>query len=81
MSSALVRGEVPKKARDQPAGDPELTFGSPEPDADAVHDIVEVDATPGVGLWVEEDLDVSDVLVVAMLDVGPGEILEVLGRS
>ncbi len=52
-------------------------LGSP----DAGQHRLELDAARGVGLGVEEDLGVEDVLRPGLLEVGPRQVVEVLLRQ
>ncbi|MNM58562.1 hypothetical protein D3C81_697950 [compost metagenome] len=70
--------EVAQETQDQPAADAQLFTTMPKRQADAIEHYLERDATIGVGLRVEERLGVNDVLRLAALQVGPGQVIEVL---
>ncbi len=70
--------EVAQEAEDQSAADAQLLATILEGTVDAIEHDLERNATVGVGLWVEEGLGVDDVLRLAALQVGPGQVIEVL---
>ena len=67
-----------KEAHDQPIGDAVGDLAELEGTSDAVEHGAEFDAALGMRLRIEEDLDVHDAVGMRPLDVGPGEIKEVL---
>ena len=67
-----------KETHDQPIRDPVGDLAELEGASDAVEDGAEFDAALSMGLRIEENLDVHDAVGMRPLDVGPGEIEEVL---
>ena len=75
---ALVLAEVAQEAQDQPRADAPPRLGLGAGALQAVEHGLEGDAARGVGLRVEEQLGMDDIVVVRALEVGDGEIEEVL---
>ncbi|MCY1442898.1 hypothetical protein D9M71_592870 [compost metagenome] len=71
-------GQMTEEAEDQPVADAQLLLAVPERGLDASDHHVEGNAAVGVGLRVEERLDVDYALRLALLQVGPGQVVEVL---
>ena len=74
----LVFAQVAQEAQDQRAGHPEL---APRPLAcrgEAANDGADRHAARGVRLRIEEDLGVDDVVGRGALEIGAGEVAEIL---
>ncbi len=67
-----------QETEDQPAADAQQLAAIGQRGADAVERGLERYAAVGVGLRVEEGLGVHHVLLFALLQVGPGQVIEVL---
>lgn len=74
----LFLAEVAEEAEDQPVADAQLLLAVTQRGTDAGEHHLEGNAAVGVGLRVEERLDVDHVLRLALLQVGPGQVVEVL---
>ncbi|MCY1418272.1 hypothetical protein D9M71_338270 [compost metagenome] len=74
----FILAEVAQEAEDQAAADAQLFAAILERLADAVEHHFESNAAVGVGLRVEEGFGVDHVLGLAALQVGPGQVVEVL---
>ncbi|MNH27218.1 hypothetical protein D3C79_873210 [compost metagenome] len=70
-----------QEAQDQTAGDAQLLLAILQCRGNAVEHDFERDASVGVGLRVEERFGVNHVLLFAAQQVGPGQVIEVLGRA
>ncbi len=73
-----VFGEVTQEAQDQPAGHAQLLLAVGQRLGDAAYHHLEGNAAIGVGLGIEEGLGVDDVLLLALEQIGPGQVIEVL---
>ncbi|MDT4829345.1 hypothetical protein FQZ97_627620 [compost metagenome] len=71
-------GEVAEEAQDQPGADAQLLAAVLQRLADAGQHHLEGDAPVGMGLGIEEGLGVDHVLRLAALQVGPGQVVEIL---
>ncbi|MCY1400787.1 hypothetical protein D9M71_158890 [compost metagenome] len=74
----LFFGQVTQEAEDQSGADAQLLAAIFQGLADAGEHHFEGNAAIGVGLRVEEGLGVDHVLRLAALQVGPGQVVEVL---
>jgi len=73
---------VPQEAQDQLAAQTEGSLGVLVGSEETRHDRIEADAPGRVGLRIEEDLGVDDVLRAGLAEVGHGEVVEVsLGQQ
>ena len=72
--------EVAQEAQDQLRGDAQLRLGPGHAGQQAVGDDREGDAPVRVGLGIEEDLGVPDIVRRGAAEVGEGEVVEVLLR-
>ncbi|MNQ47317.1 hypothetical protein D3C85_611540 [compost metagenome] len=77
----LFFAQVAQEAEDQTAGDAQLLFAVLECSGDAVEHHFERYATVRVGLRVEEGFGVNHVLRLAAQQVGPGQVVEILGGA
>lgn len=77
----LFFAQVAQETEDQAAGDAQLLLAIFECAGDAVEHHFERHATVGVGLRVEEGFGVDHVLFFAAQQVGPGQVVEVLGGA
>lgn len=74
----FLLGQVTQEAEDQTVADAQLFLAVEQRLLDAAQHYLEGNATVSVGLRVEERFDMDDVLRLAALQVGPGQVVEIL---
>ncbi|MNX82657.1 hypothetical protein D3C86_1143930 [compost metagenome] len=77
----FVFGQVAQEAKDQAAGDAQFGLGPVHARNQALDHHAEGHAPVGVGLGIEEDLGVAHVVGGGALEIGEGQILEILARQ